>query len=386
MISKKLGIVGGGQLACLLFQAAQKLRIPTLLFVEGHGSPAVTFGYAATIGSVGDQNFKKFMDSVDVVTFENEWIAAHELQKYGHQKEFYPRLATLEALQDKISQKEILSRLHIPTAAFEVFDSAEPIIDSLEKARKVFGPFILKWSRYGYDGKGVCFSDEAPSALMKFCEEALSKNARVYAEAEIPFKKELALVCARGKSGDFFAYPLVKTQQKSGVCEWVFSDPDISEGEHKEAQMYAKAVADHLDYVGVLAIEFFFTPEGTLMVNEMAPRVHNSSHYSLTASSVSQFENHIRAVMGLDILPAQNQPFFAMLNLLGPELTPSNTDAAFSWSQWNGFDVYWYGKKEVRPLRKMGHVNISAANEDDFNEMLKRLKEHHQKWIQDISR
>ncbi|QQR81912.1 MAG: ATP-grasp domain-containing protein [Deltaproteobacteria bacterium] len=203
MTTKKLGIIGGGQLACLLFQSAQKLKIPTLLFVDDRNSPAFTLGYPCMVGDLYDDDFKIFIDSVDVITFENEWVNIQELQKYSSRKEFYPTLSTLEILQDKIYQKNILTHLHVPTAPFEIIKSPENITSSLKNAQSVFGHYILKWSRYGYDGKGVCFSHEEPATLIQFCEEAFQKNAQVYIEAKIQFKKELALVCARGQSGDF---------------------------------------------------------------------------------------------------------------------------------------------------------------------------------------
>ncbi|MGE3973914.1 MAG: ATP-grasp domain-containing protein [Bdellovibrionales bacterium] len=373
---QSLGFLGGGQLSRMLVESLQELRLEgetqaqERCLVDDRQCPVSEVTKQFQVGSAHSlEDLKNFFKYCDAVSFENEFVLAHLFRQVSPcDLVVRPELSIIETIQDKLKQKTLLASLNIPTARHELF------VDR-EQTKKQFGSeYILKWSRLGYDGKGVLFVRDsvADETIEAFLLEARKKQSPVFVEEKIPFQKELAIVAARGVSGDILFYPPVETIQAKGVCEWVFS---LEEQEEKKiSQMiepWLRALLEKLDYVGVLAMELFQTPSG-LYVNELAPRVHNSAHYSQWALSESQFDSHNRAVLGLPLKSFERRaPFFGMMNLLGEE------DFMITHFHHPFLPVpgqfYWYDKAHSKPGRKMGHVNFMASTKEEFEESKKKL-------------
>ena len=330
-MQKRVGILGAGQLAQMMVEAAQtKLGFDPLIFTDDLENPALKRGKNYVLGKLSDRDkLQAFLRRCDVVAFENEFLDTKTLLQAleGGADPFRPSLKTLAALQDKLSQKRIFQNLGLASARFREF-SRDPKTLRLElsETAKIFGnSYVLKWSRQGYDGKGVLLlCDQSETSLEKaenFVNEGSARNAEVYAEERIQFTRELALLSAFSSHSDFVFYPLVVSEQDQGICDRVIG-PATSLGVHSQLEHQARACAEILarefDLVGVFAIEFFEDANGHLLINEVAPRVHNSGHFSQDASTCSQFENHLRGVLGLPLGSTHSSEFFAMCNLLGP--------------------------------------------------------------------
>ena len=278
-------------------------------------------------------------------------------------------------------QKKLLEKLNIPTAPFSLCNasSARAFESWLHACLKSLGPaLVLKWDRFGYDGKGNCFvgmkPKESPRSALKRCltffEEGKRKGATVYAEQAIPFKREAALVAVRssGKNGGWANYPLVWTRQEKGICHTVWG-PATAFGLpvqiEKQAIRHAKKIASSLNLCGAFAIEWFWTPGKPLMVNEIAPRVHNSGHWTQDAAQTSQFENHLRACLGWPLGSTQSTATFGMANCLGKRsrrFAPGKIPRRWLLqSLRSGGFPHWYGKRDERPGRKMGHTNFDSV-------------------------
>ncbi len=387
-LKKRVGILGGGQLGKMLAEAARALDLSPILFEALPNSPA-----AASCDEVFAADPRAFLASVEVVAFENEWIDSapwHEAAR-GLSTRFAPPLATIESLRDKLTQKEVLSQLGIPAPEFIALAPGQSanVHLFLEAAWKKFGErLVLKWARQGYDGHGVFLADFAQKgedeAAEIFIRRALDRGVPVYAEERVNFRRELAIVGLRSSTGEFAAYPLVISEQRGGICYRV-TGPADAPGLEAEARGFAKKLADDQNIEGAFAIELFETPEGGLLVNEIAPRVHNSGHFTQDACPASQFENHWRALTGLELGSTVARAPFAMLNLLGPEGVPAarSSLALPPPPPSPPLFLHWYGKHEVRPRRKMGHVNAVTAVGDsptDLSELLRKLDAYRENW------
>ena len=387
---KKLGILGDGQLAQMLVEAAHLLGVEPLVFTPHEQTPAATVAKHKVIGKVDHpEELKNFLSQVDVVAFENEFLDTRLLQNAARdlKAKFLPSLEVLEQLQDKLNQKILFQNFSIATAHWVPLqkNSQEEIQDLFLKYPK---GFVLKWSRMGYDGKGILIVSEANSdslaRIQDFIQEGLKRGAKVYAEEKIDFEQEVAIIALRSQNGEMLYYPLVHSNQLSGICKKVWGPSvkfGISEKREEEAQSYAKKVAEKLGIVGVFALEMFVTKDGKLLVNEAAPRVHNSGHYTQDACQVSQFENHVRALLGLPLGSTKTEKCFAMLNLLGPEEGIYESPPYEVKKQGNVF-LHWYGKKEIRPLRKVGHLNTVFENNIDLADRWKEMESLERTWFQ----
>lgn len=348
-----IGILGNGQLAKMLLPAAKKLGVP-----------------AFALGEITPGTLKALFSRVSHVLFENEFLDCAMLRNSarGTKVEFMPKLEVLELVQDKLEQKKLLEKLKIATAPFKVLATPPAQASSA----------VLKWSRMGYDGKGVllCDATTRPRDIQLFFSEAKTRGAKVYSEERIAFRRELAIVAARSTTGEFCAYPLVISEQENGICKKVYG-PATSLGVdtaiEKTAVEWARQIAEHLQLVGAFALEFFEDPARGLLVNEIAPRVHNSGHYTLDGCETSQFENHVRACLGMALGKTTSAPVFAMINLLGP-------GAAAAPSPATGVHVHWYGKTEVRPRRKMGHLNAVGRSISELSGLLSKLEACDKVW------
>lgn len=376
----KVGILGAGQLSRMLAQAAQKMDVPVEVLAEKPDEPA-SFVASTLIAPLRDaEALRRFVADKTHLIFENEFLDCDYLADFGAEK-FHPPLAVLKRLQDKLDQKNIFRDLGIPSAKFLELKSAENPEAFIENATTVLGEaLVFKWSRLGYDGKGVWVVPKKSKvnwqAAADFIRAGLERGARVYAEKKVNFDRELAQIYVRNVRGNFAAYPMVYSEQRNGVCFMVDGpattvglDPEIA----LRAAGYAQRLAEHFGLEGTFAIEYFLTRKGDFYINELAPRVHNSGHYSQEAADCSQFENHLRAVLGLDLGPVSTQNYFVMANILGPANCSLDGRNFVADSTPANVKVHWYQKKDVRPGRKVGHINGWTKDPSNHNTLKRKV-------------
>jgi 5-(carboxyamino)imidazole ribonucleotide synthase len=353
MKTKTLGIVGGGQLGRMLTQAAKTLGLKTVVLDPTPASPAGQIADKQIVGDFKDpKQIKKLSKYADFITFEIEGANAQtlkELKELGTHVQ--PSPETLEIIQDKLLQKQMLKKAKVPTADFASVANVEDIKTAIE----VFNfPIMLKARFHGYDGRG--------NALVRTkagIKQALRKlgSANLYAERYVDFKKELAVQVAKGRKGEIKTYPVVETIQKNNICHIVLAPAKISKASVRKALSLAVKVAKNLKGSGVFGIEMFMTKGGKIIVNEIAPRVHNSGHYTIEACKTSQFEQHVRAVCQIPLGATKMiVPAAVMVNILGTRNGPANLQGLEKAQKLDRVFVHVYGKKETRVDRKMGHV------------------------------
>lgn len=349
----------------MLAKAAFRLGHRPVVLAGSPDEPAAQICPDAIIGHWNDPDaLKRFLGKADTIAFENEFVPRSAFEAAGiaaDDSRFWPRLSAMYLLQDKLSQKRVLDELKIPTAPYRLWAGGDP------------SGLVLKWSRMGYDGKGIWFSGDLP----KFLEGAKAAGAEVYAEQRVAFRRELAIVACRSRTGEFVSYPLVISEQDHGICRRVMG-PATSLGVKPSLEIQAAAaarkLAERLDLVGAFAIEFFETEKGELWVNEIAPRVHNTGHYTQDAADSSQFENHWRAILGLPLGSTRTAPAFVMLNLVGGPAKPRLPVATA------GANLHWYGKTEFRPGRKLGHLNARRESVDELPRAIAELEAIESDW------
>jgi 5-(carboxyamino)imidazole ribonucleotide synthase len=347
-----LGILGGGQLARMLAQAAQRIGVNVAILDEDEFSPAMQVTGLGVTGSWRDrETLGEFADAVDVLTIESEFVPV-ELISFleGRGRRVLPGSHTLGLVQDKFTQKQTLNAAGLPTTTYAAVGSLAEV--------KAFGaqhgyPLVLKTRTLGYDGYGnaqIAGEGEAQAAWDKL---AVTGRA-LMVEKFVPFERELALIVVRGQDGRIVTYPVTETLQLNHVCHVVRAEQS---GFDHPAAALGRAVVEAVDGVGAFGIEMFELPDGMLLINEIAPRVHNSGHYTIEACLTSQFENHVRAVLGLPLgWPDMVKRAAVMVNCLGTsDRMPAPRDFARALS-YRGAHLHWYGKRECRKGRKMGHV------------------------------
>lgn len=383
----QVGIVGGGQLAKMLAEAATALGVRCAVYAQAPDECAALFAPSVTVGATNDvAALTRFLDGVSVVTFESEFFplapVRAALTALAAKAPFVaPSLAAMEILADKAEQKKLFEAVGAATAPYLVFATGTPAATVVQETRKRFGSsFVLKWAKNGYDGKGLRFGDKADDATLEaFVEEAFTRGARVYAEETIAFRRECALVGVRGKDGSFAAYPLLVLDNGGGVCQSVqgpASALGVAPEREKEARRWVASLAERVGYVGTIACEMFETNDGRLLGNEIAPRVHNSGHVTQDAALVSQFENHWRALLGLPLGDGAMAPSFAMRNLLGPADAKASLGAPAPTAD---VRVHWYGKA-ARAGRKLGHLNAVGFRGESPAVLLQRLEAVRDTW------
>ena len=389
-LGMSVGILGGGQLALMLADSAIQMGLKPVVLAESSDSPAAQVCPDVVFGSLGDeQALFRFFSQVDQVIFENEFVDCALLKRIasGFGTQFFPSLEALCEVQDKLNQKRLLSRLSIPTAEFYVLDFQQNLKTQLTAVlEKLGGSCVLKWSRQGYDGKGVLLVDQLNAKISAFCDQAKGKQSLVYAEKQIRFRRELAMIGVLSKTGEFLNYPLVISEQKEGVCSRVYG-PAVSLGVSPQIEELAKdavrRIGESLGIVGTFAVEFFLDVDENLWVNEIAPRVHNSGHFTQDACLTDQFENHWRAVLGIPLGGSFSSPGFAMLNFLGPENSLLDTQPMPEVSSRTVF--HWYHKKGVLPRRKLGHLNGRVNSPSEIEALLKELDASYNQWSEELS-
>lgn len=339
-----IGIMGGGQLGRMLALAAARLGLKAAIYNDEQNAPAFQVTPLQLAARYDERNMLTgFAEICDVITFEFENLPAESIAYLASLKPLYPGQKALEITQDRFTEKSFVRALGLKTAPFLPVASG----DEAEKAfAKIGGPSILKTRRLGYDGKGqakVTSAQEAAHAFENF------KSAPAILEGFVDFAFEASVVAARSLDGSFAAYDPPENIHENHILRRSIVPGRLSKAEADEAKAMARTIADALDYVGVLAVELFVGKGGELMVNEIAPRVHNSGHWTIEACACSQFEQHIRAVAGWPLGDPTRHADAVMENIIGAE-----ADAWESLARSGA--IHLYGKREARPGRKMGHV------------------------------
>lgn len=343
-----IGIIGGGQLGRMSAMAAARLGYRTHILTAEPDGPAVQVASGATIGGHDDPNvLRRFAAAVDVITFEFENISADGLELLLALKPVRPDGSILRISQDRLAEKRFLAGAGIPLAPWHPVDSRAALDDTVTALGL---PFVLKTTRLGYDGKGqrvIRERDELDAAFAGLDPHPL------VAEGFVDFACELSVMVARGLDGVIRTYDAVQNHHRHHILDLTLAPAPVTPDIAQEAQALAVRIAEALGLVGLLGVEMFVAADGTLLVNEIAPRPHNSGHWTMDACLVSQFEMHIRAVAGLPLPPATRHSDALMKNLVGPD------DMAL-WPlvlATDGLLPHLYGKQEARAGRKMGHVN-----------------------------
>ena len=362
---KRVGVIGGGQLAWMMAGAAQKLGIQLVVQTPSPNDPAVTIASETIFAPIDDAAATaKLATRCDVITFENEFVNLEALSPLVEQGVcFRPGLQVLSPLLDKYYQRCYLKQLNLPVPKFIAldWDNIGEIEELLLQAQLHF-PLVLKARRHGYDGQGTFIVQDI--AALKHRLEPYATQQKFQSlfllEEFVLFERELAVIAARSAAGEIVTYPIVETQQESQVCRRVLVPADISSTVTAEIEAIAHTLLNSLQPVGVFGIELFLTPDGKVLVNEIAPRTHNSGHFTLDACETSQFEQHLRTVCDL---PLGNTALVGkgavMVNLLGYEYSQNDyLVKRQQLSQIPRSHVHWYGKSESRPGRKLGHVTV----------------------------
>lgn len=354
---KRIGIVGGGQLGRMLTQAAHKLGFTVTVLDPAPQSPAGQIADGQITADFGDEAaIRKLAAQSDFLTFEIELAGEKVLEELVREGvNINPAPATLALIKDKLAQKEFLKKWGIPTANFRAVENKKDIV----KAAQEFGyPVVLKARTGGYDGRGNAVierEDEIEAALEKLTGKEL------YVEKFVQFTKELSVIAVRAMDGKIVTYPPVETIHENSICHTVLAPAPIADVTRQWTAQLAARVMQHLEGAGAFGIEMFLEGKDKVLVNEIAPRVHNSGHHTIEAADTSQFENHIRAITGMPLGDTgMKLPAAAMVNILGDRTGPAKPQGVEEAVQAHGVNVYIYGKAETRPERKMGHVTAVA--------------------------
>ena len=370
----KLGILGGGQLGKMLLAETRKFDIQTYVLDPSEEAPCKIGCNHFFIGDLMDfETVYNFGKKVDVLTFEIELVNLEALEKLEMEGlKVYPSPKTLRGIQNKGVQKDFYIKNNIPTATFQKFDNLEDLkLEILNPQTAIKMPFVWKCTEFGYDGNGV-------KIVRKISDLDEVPNVACIAEALIPFKNELAVIVCRNPSGEIKTYPVVEMEfhPEANQVEYVICPARIAHEVAQKARAIALHVSEKFNHVGLLAVEMFQTKDDEIIINEVAPRPHNSGHYSIEASYTSQFENHLRAILDLPLGNTDSKVAGIMVNLVGAEgfsgdVIYENIEKIVCW---NGVTPHIYGKKQTRPFRKMGHVTIVNENIQEARRIAEDVK------------
>lgn len=358
-----LGILGGGQLAKMLALDAYRMGI-NVSIIEGHaGSPAGDMTKSDfTKGWTDPDELDRFLDSCDIVTLENEFIDPDILDIVNKKRKVLPSPDTMRLVQDKYIQKNTFKDAGLPVPNFESLESKEEASDFGD--RKGY-PYVMKARKYGYDGYGnatIFKKEDAIAAWDRFNNDRVKRP--LMAEKFVDFSKELAVIIARNESGEIAVYPCVETIQYRHICHAVIAPAEIDGKLQKQAQDIALAAVESINGIGVFGVELFLTKSGEVLINEIAPRPHNSGHYTIEACQTSQFENGIRAVLNLPLGSANLvAPAAAMVNLLGEREGVGTPKSVTELLRHKNVRLHLYNKKSSRIGRKMGHITTLGENQ-----------------------
>lgn len=368
----KLGVLGGGQLGKMLLYETRKYDIYTHILDPSEEAPCRIAANYFQQGSLMDYDtVLDFGRKVDLLTFEIEGVnlaALKQLEKEG--VTVYPSYATLEKIQDKTVQKQFYLDHQIPTAAFSIHPSKNQLESAVTQG-EIDLPIVWKSATGGYDGRGV-------RVLRTLAEISELPEGACLSEELVPFKNELAVIVARTPSGEMKTFPVVEMEfhPTANQVEYVISPARIEDNIAEKAKKVAEQVSEAFQHVGLLAVEMFQTNAGEILVNEVAPRPHNSGHYSIEASFTNQFEQHLRAILDLPLGDTRNKVAGVMVNLTGEEpytgpVYYKNIENILSLP---GVTPHIYGKKITKPFRKMGHVTIINADIGEARRIAEEVK------------
>ena len=368
-----LGILGGGQLGKMLLTETRKFDITTKVLDPSADAPCRIACNTFVQGALTDfDTVYRFGKEVDVLTIEIENVNVDALKKLQSKGvKVYPTPQTIELIQNKATQKQFYATHNIPTAPFHRFESLTNLQQAVTN-KQITLPFVWKSARFGYDGNGVKIVRQLPDLSLLPEGECIAENL-------VPFAKELAVIVARNVSGEATTYPVVEMEfhPEANQVEYVLCPARISEEIAQKARAIAVQVAQAFQVVGLLAVELFLTAEGEVLVNEVAPRPHNSGHYSIEAAYTNQFEQHLRAILDLPLGNTDSKVAGVMVNLVGAEgyqgdVIYENIEQILAMQ---GVTPHIYGKRETRPFRKMGHVTIVNKDIEKARTIAEKVKQ-----------
>ena len=344
MSDSTLGIIGSGQLGSMLCQAAKKLNVRTVVISDDEQGPAQKYADQFIFAKYDDQQkIKQFTDKVDVVTFEFENIPINILKQIEKEKKVLPKPEINRIIQNRKLEKSFVNELGIETTKWSFIEKAEDVTKNSNLL-----PGILKTNTLGYDGQGQFVLKSLADVKKDWCF-----TADYILEKKVNLKKEISVIITRFIDGETFIYEPIENLHKDQILKHSKIPANIDEKIYKQAQNNAKLIADKLDYVGSMCVEYFIDQDDNLLVNEIAPRVHNSGHLTINAFNISQFENHIRAVCGLKFEKPKKNSNAEMINILGKEIEEYRSKT-FKEDEF----FFDYGKKIIKEKRKMGHFTI----------------------------
>ena len=344
MSDSTLGIIGSGQLGSMLCQAAKKLNVRTVVISDDEQGPAQKYADQFIFAKYDDQQkIKQFTDKADVVTFEFENIPISILKQIEKEKKVLPKPEINRIIQNRKLEKSFVNELGIETTKWSFIEKAEDVTKNSNLL-----PGILKTNTLGYDGQGQFVLKSLADVKKDWCF-----TADYILEKKVNLKKEISVIITRFIDGETFIYEPIENLHKEQILKHSKIPANIDEKIYKKAQNNAKIIADELDYVGSMCVEYFIDQDDNLLVNEIAPRVHNSGHLTINAFNISQFENHIRAVCGLKFEKPKKNSNAEMINILGKEIEEYRSKT-FKEDEF----FFDYGKKIIKEKRKMGHLTI----------------------------
>lgn len=355
-----LGVLGGGQLGAMFAGAARRMGYRVAVWDPDSDAPAHRLADEAVVSPFSDpETREKFARAVDAVTFEWENVPAELCEWLERYHRVRPSGAVLRIIQDRIEQKQFLHLNHLPVASFLAVESPEQLTEAVER---VGVPAVCKTATSGYDGKGQWVirrhSDLEP--IVQVLRGAAGQRSRWILEKFVEFERELSVLVVRGENGDCRIFPVVENVHEGGILRMTQAPASIPSEIAKSASDLAGKAVSLLKGIGVFCVEFFHTPD-SLFINEIAPRPHNSGHYTLDACTVSQFEQQVRALCGLPLGEVRLSSPAAMVNLIGAEVRVVTSGQGYKdLASVPGAVLHLYGKRVVRPGRKMGHVTILA--------------------------
>lgn len=366
----KLGILGGGQLGKMMLYDTRKFDIQTYVLDPSDDAPCKIACDKFFQGSLLDfDTVYNFGKQVDVLTFEIELVNVDALEKLEQEGiKVFPSSKTLRIIQNKGKQKQFYKDNNLPTSDFQLFENISNLISNISNLKL---PFVWKSTEFGYDGNGV-------KVIRKIEDLNGLPNGECIAEEMVNFKNELAVIVARNPSGEIKTYPVVEMEfhPEANQVEYVICPARIDNKITQKAREIALKVSENFKHVGLLAVEMFQTQDDEILINEVAPRPHNSGHYSIEASYTSQFEQHLRAILNLPLGNTDSKVAGVMVNLVGSEDFSGNVvyENIENILQLDGVIPHIYGKKQTRPFRKMGHVTITNENIQKARQIAEEVK------------
>ena len=339
-----LGIIGSGQLGMMLCQAAKKLNVKTVVISDDEQGPAQNYADRFIFSKYDNQEkIAEFIDKVDVVTFEFENIPVDILKQIEKEKKVLPKPEVNKIIQNRKLEKTFVNKLGISTTEWAFIEKANDV----NKHSNLL-PGILKTNTLGYDGRGQFVLNSLEDIKKDWCF-----TADYILEKKVKLKKEISVIITRFTNGEIFIYEPIENVHKDQILKHSKIPAEISHQISEQAQKNAKLIADKLDYVGTMCVEYFIDQEDNLLVNEIAPRVHNSGHLTINAFNISQFENHVRAVCGFKFEKSQKKSNAEMINILGNEINEYRSKT-FQ----DGKFFFDYEKRSIKDKRKMGHLTV----------------------------